>query len=285
MQQLFQFIYRYRVFFLFILLESVSFWLIVKNNSYQSAAYFNSANYYAAKALGVSNAVTGYLNLQVVNADLAAENQRLHALLTQAQLKQSVIQPPPARIDTSIYTPDSAIAARFTFKVAKVINNSTDRFKNYLTIDKGSLDGIRPGMGVISATGVVGKVKACSEHFSTIVSLLHTEMMISSKVKRNGVFGTAKWQGTKPDIINLSYVPRHQSVNKGDTILTSEFNSTFIPGIMVGTVVRTQLKPTDVFYEIEVALSTNFGNLAYVYVIENELLEEQQELEKKLSTN
>ncbi|MES2733865.1 MAG: rod shape-determining protein MreC [Bacteroidota bacterium] len=284
MQQLFQFLYRYRVFFLFILLESVSFWLIVKNNSYQSAAYFNSANYYAAKALGVSNAVTGYLNLQVVNADLATENQRLHTLLAQAQLKQPVMRVAPARIDSAIYRPDSAIASRFSFKVAKVINNSTDRFKNFLTIDKGSLDGIRPGMGVISATGVVGKVKACSEHFSTVISLLHTDMMVSSKVKRNGVFGTARWQGTKPDIINLTYVPRHQSVNKGDTILTSDYNSTFTPGIMVGTVVKTQLKPADAYYEIAVALSTNFGNLAYVYVIENKLLDEQQGLEN-ISTN
>jgi rod shape-determining protein MreC len=286
MQQLFQFLYRYRAFLLFILLEVVSGWLIVKNNSYQSAAFFNSANFYAAKALSLSNAVTGYLNLQEVNADLAAENQRLHSELAQAQLSRPVIQMTPTQLDSVIYKPDLTVASRFEFKVAKVINNSTERFKNYLTIDKGTLDGIRPGMGVISATGVVGKVKSCSAHFSTVVSLLHTEMMVSSKVKRNGVFGTAKWKGTDPGVISLTFVPRHQSVNKGDTVLTSDYNTTFIPGIMVGTVQATRLEPNDTYYEIDVALSTNFGNLAYVYVIDNKLLEEQQTLEQKnLLTN
>jgi rod shape-determining protein MreC len=284
MQQLFQFLYRYRAFLLFIVLESLSFWLIVENNSYQSAAYFNSANYYAAKALTVSNAVTSYLNLQEVNADLAAENQRLHSELAQAQLSRPVVQMAPTQLDSAVYKPDLAVAARFNFKVAKVINNSTERFKNYLTIDKGSLDGIRPGMGVISATGVVGKVKSCSEHFSTIVSLLHTEMMVSSKLKRNSVFGTAKWKGTDPGTINLTFVPRHQSVNPGDTVLTSDYNTTFTPGIMVGIVKEARLEPNDTYYDIDVVLSTNFGNLSYVYVIENKLLEEQQTLEQNLST-
>lgn len=284
MQQLFLFLYRRRAFLLFILLESVSFWLIVKNNSYQSAAFFNSSNYYVAKAMAVKNTVTGYLNLQNVNADLATENNRLHEQLAKAQLSRTLIQVSPTLRDSTVYKPDSGVATRFDFRVAKVLNNSIDNFKNYLTIDKGTLDGIRPGMGVVSATGVVGKVKYCSEHFSTVISLLHTDMMVSSKIQRNGVFGTAKWQGVKPSIISLLYVPRHQSVNKGDTVLTSDFNATFTPGIMVGTVQATRLKPDDTYYEIDVALSTNFGNLAYVYVIENKLQTEQEKLEEKNSS-
>jgi rod shape-determining protein MreC len=285
MQQLFQFLYRYRAFLFFVLLEFVSIYLIVQNNNYQSAAYFNTANYYAAKVLGVSNSVTEYIHLREVNSHLAEENMRLHSQLTQAQLKQTVIQVSPTLGDSTVYKPDTAIASRFDFKVAKVINNSTERFKNYLTIDKGSVDGIRPGMGVISATGVVGKVKSCTEHFSTVISLLHTEMMVSSKVKRNGVFGTARWSGKDPSIISLTYIPRHQSVNQGDTVLTSDYNATFTPGIMIGTVKATRLKPDDAYYEIDVALSTNFNSLSYVYIIENKLQPEQQSLEQNLSTN
>ena len=282
MQQLFQFLYRYRAFLLFILLETASLWLVVENNPYQSAAYFSSANRYAARILTVSNTVTEFLDLREVNADLASENERLHTQLAQIQLGRSVVQMAlvPASLDSSVYRPDRTVASRFDFRVAKVINNSVERFKNYLTIDKGSLDGIRPGMGVISATGVVGKVSACTEHFSKVTSLLHTEMQVSSKVKRNGVFGTAKWAGTDPGIINLTYVPRHQSVAPGDTVLTSDYNATFTPGVMVGTVKAFRLKPEDTYYEIDVAVATNFGSLAYVYVIENRLQAEQQALEQ-----
>ena len=285
MQQLFQFLYRYRAFLFFVLLEFVSIYLIVQNNNYQSAAYFNTANYYAARVLSVSNTVTEYIHLREVNSHLAEENMRLHTQLSQAQLTQTVVQIRPTLGDSTVYKPDTAVASRFDFKVAKVINNSTERFKNYLTIDKGSVDGIRPGMGVISATGVVGKVKSCTEHFSTIISLLHTEMMVSSKVKRNGVFGTARWSGKDPGIISLTYIPRHQSVNQGDTVLTSDYNATFTPGIMIGTVKATRLKPEDAYYEIDVALSTNFNSLSYVYIIENKLQAEQQTLEQNLSTN
>ncbi len=285
MQQLFQFLYRYRAFLFFVLLEFVSIYLIVQNNNYQSAAYFNTANYYAAKTLGISNSVTEYVHLREVNSHLATENRQLHTQLTQAQLKQTVIQVSPTLGDSTVYKPDTAVASRFDFKVAKVINNSTERFKNFLTIDKGSVDGIRPGMGVISATGVVGKVKSCTEHFSTVISLLHTEMMVSSKVKRNGVFGTARWSGKDPGIISLTYIPRHQSVNQGDTVLTSDYNATFTPGIMIGTVKAVRLKPDDTYYEIDVTLSTNFNSLSYVYVIENKLQAEQQSLEQNLSTN
>lgn len=275
MQQLFQFLYRYRAFILFVLLESLSLWLVVKHNNYQSAAFFNSSNKYAAEALSIANSVTEYVNLREVNADLANENRRLHTLLTQIQLRK----------DTGIapYKADSAFAARFNFRVAKVINNSTQRFNNYLTIDKGSQDGLRKGMGVISATGAVGKIQSCSAHFSTIVSLLHSDMQVSSKIKRNNVFGTAKWPGKKSSIINLTYIPRHQSVMKGDTVVTSDYNSTFPVGIMIGKVQAIRLKQNDAYYEIDVALSTNFNNLSFVYVIENKLEEEQQVLEEKNS--
>lgn len=285
MQQLFLFLYRYRAFLLFIILESVSLWLVVKNNTYQGAVYFNSANYYVAKVLSASNAVTSYLNLKEINADLAVENQRLHHELAQAQLSRPVIHMAPRGLDSIVYKPDSAVATRFHFKVAKVINNSVERFENYLTIDKGTLDGIRPGLGVISATGVVGRVKFCSEHFSTITSLLNTDgMMVSSKLKHSNVYGSAKWKGTDPGTINFLWVSRHQSVNPGDTVITSEYNGTFTAGIMIGVVKEARLKPNDDYYDIDVTLSTNFGNLAYVYVIENKLLKEQQTLEQNLPT-
>ena len=138
---------------------------------------------------------------------------------------------------------------------------------------------------MISATGVVGRVKFCSEHFSTITSLLNTDnMMVSSKLKHSNVYGSAKWKGTNPGIINFLWVSRHQSVNPGDTVITSEYNGTFMSGIMIGVVKEARLKPNDDYYDIDVALSTNFGNLAYVYVIENKLLKEQQTLEHNSST-
>jgi rod shape-determining protein MreC len=272
MQGLFQFIYNYRAFLLFVLLEVLCGWLIVRNNTYQGAAFFNSSNQYAAKAMQASRDVTDYLHLKEHNRELAIENARL--LAQYSQLRLSKQQAPTG------YSLDSTLAAQFRFIAARVVNNTTRYAHNHLTIDKGTLDGIKPGMGVISPQGVIGVVKSCSPHYSTLVSVLHTDMQVSSQLKKNGQIGTAKWDGTDAGKIGLQYIPRHVEVKKGDTIVTSSYNSIFPQGIMVGTIEEVRNAGPETFHEIDLNLSVNFNRLSYVYVIQNYFKGEQDSLEK-----
>lgn len=276
MQRLFLFLFRYRAFLLFVLLEVLCAWLIIKNNRYQSAAFFNSANKYVAETMRATNAVEEYLALKDVNADLAQENARLNYLYTKVQ------QGNYEGLKTN--PPDSLVTSRFKYRVAKVINNSTRNFNNYLTLDKGTLDGIRPGMGVISPEGVVGKVKYCSDHFSTVTSLLHLDLQISSQIKRDNTIGTAKWDGKNAGEVNLLYVPHHIRLQKGDTVATSSYNTIYPEGIMIGKIKDFSLREAEAFYDIDVALSTDFYKLTYVYVIENTLKAEQDSLEQRTTT-
>lgn len=274
MQSLFLFLYRFRAFIFFVLLEVVCAWLIVKNNRYQSAAFFNTADSYAARMLRTSNAVFEYIHLREVNEDLARENARLNGLFAQLQSRNDSI---PVRG----YQINPAVARRFQFRVAKVINSTTGQFNNHLTLDKGTLDGIKPDMGVISSQGVVGKVKYCSEHFSTVVSLLHQNMQVSSQIKKNSTIGTAKWDGTNPMEINLLYIPRHVELQKGDTVVTSSYNTIFPEGVMIGAIKDFSLAGDAAFYDIDLALSTDFYKLTYVYVVDNTLKAEQDSLEQR----
>jgi rod shape-determining protein MreC len=220
-----------------------------------------------------SNAVYEYLALKNVNADLAQENARLNNLYTKVQ--QGSYEGSKGN------GPDSMVAGRFRYRVAKVINNSTRNFNNYLTLDKGTLDGIKPGMGVISPAGVVGKVKYCSDHFSTVTSLLHLDLQVSSQIKKDNTIGTAKWDGKDAGEISLLYVPHHIQLTKGDTIVTSSYNTIFPEGIMIGTIKDFNLREAEAFYDIDVVLSTDFYKLTYVYVIENVLQAEQESLEQR----
>ncbi len=273
MQRLFLFLFRYRAFIIFVLLEVLCAWLIIKNNRYQSAAFFNSANKYVAEAMRATNAVEEYLALKDVNADLAQENARLNNLYTKVQ--QGGYE------ESKGYTLDSVVAGRFKYRVAKVINNSTHHFNNYLTLDKGTLDGVKPGMGVISPEGVVGKVKYCSAHFSTVTSLLHLDLQVSSQIKKDNTIGTVKWDGKNAGEIGLLYIPHHVQLTKGDTIVTSSYNTIFPEGIMIGTIKNFNLREAEAFYDIDVVLSTDFYKLTYVYVIENMLQTEQELLEQR----
>lgn len=274
MGELVDFFFRSRNFILFVLLEVFSFYFIISSNNYWSATYFNTSNRYAAQVLAWSNTVNEYTNLRQVNAELAQENQLLNSRLTQLLQNR-----PPA---PAMYQADSAFADRFKFTVAKVVNNTTQLANNYITIDKGTDDGIHPGMGVISPTGVVGKVKICNQHFSVITSILHSEYLVSSQLVKAGEIGSAKWDGVDPSLIKLEDIPSHRPVSKGDSVVTSAFNLTFPPGILVGRVRSVGIQPNQTFHDITLNLATNFSNLAFVYVVENRLQVEQDQLEKKV---
>ena len=277
MLQLFEFIGRNRNFILFVLLEVFSFWLLVNNNNYWGVEYFNTANILNAKSLEISNSVREYTNLRDVNASLAEENRRLNELVTKLQ------QHNPANAPAG-YKPDSAFASRFKWvTIAKVILNTTHQTDNYLTIDKGYADGVKEGMGVISSTGIVGKVKICNEHYSVITSILHSQFMVSTKLLRSGEMGTAKWENTTiPSVIQLKDISRYKTIVKGDTAVTSDQNAVFPPGIAVGRVKSFKVAPDQAFFEIDLDLSTDFSKISYVYLVDNKLLNQQESLQKSL---
>ncbi|MFD2936086.1 rod shape-determining protein MreC [Spirosoma flavum] len=274
MGELVDFFVRSRNFILFVLLEVLCFYFIINTSNYWSATYFNTSNRYAAQILALSNAANEYARLRQVNADLALENQLLNTQL--AKLLQSKPAAPAE------YRADSAFADRFKFTVAKVVDNTTQFANNYITIDKGTDDGIRPGMGVISPTGVVGKVRVCNHHFSVVTSILHSEFLVSSKLPKANEIGSARWDGGDPHLIKLMDISRYKPVSKGDSVVTSEFNSTFPPGILVGRVRTIGVQPNQTFHDITLNLATNFSNLSFVYVVENRLQVEQEQLEKQI---
>ena len=273
MDRLLHFIYQYRAFFTFLFLELFCAWLVVENNQYQSTRFFNSSNRIAANLIRFSQGVREYFSLQEINAELAEENALLRTRLEQSQ---QVLQ------SVKVESLDSSIVKQFDFVSAKVINNSTQSFKNYITVNKGRLDGIAPGMAAISPQGAVGKVKSVSDHYAVLISLLNTDEQLSSMIRRTGHFGTVQWGGTNPRVANLHYIPRHVDPQVGDTIVTSGFNAVFPQDILVGTISEVSLSEEAPFYEIKVQLAQDFAKLAFVEIIRSHLKSEKDSLELKI---
>ncbi len=270
MERLLKFIYEYRAFITFIFLELMCAWLIVENNQYQSSAYFNSSNRVAANILGFSQGVREYFSLRTINEELAQENAILRTALEQRNQRIYAARIPELS--------DSAISHRFEYISAKVISNSTQLYKNYITVDKGKLDGIQPGMAAISFSGAVGKVKSVSDHFSVLISLLHTDEMVSCIVKDKDYFGTAQWDGSDARFTNLRYIPRHANPAVGDTIITSGFNAVFPKGILVGVVHAATLSEESPFWNIQVELAQDFSKLSFVELVKSNLKKERDSL-------
>ena len=271
MERIVLFIYQYRAFFTFLVLELFCGWMIIENNQYQGASYFNSANSFVASVNGFSYNVREYFGLREINRVLAEENAMLRRNLEQ---RNQGFQAPEMG--------DSAIIKRFDFVSAKVVNNSVDRFTNFITINKGRDSGIEAGMAVISSKGVVGKVKLTSEHFSVVTSVLNIDVMVSGVMKRTGYFGTIQWDGSDPDYINLNFIPRHVEPIVGDSIVTSGYSGIFPEGILIGTIATMEKTKEAPFYELKVKLAQDFRKLSYVAVVKSNLLHELDSLEQRI---
>lgn len=270
MDRLLHFVYQYRAFFTFLLLVLFCSWLIVENNQYQSTRYFNTSNRLAANIISFSQGVREYFSLRRINADLAEENAELRSKLERYA------------VTDSMYTDTTR---HFDFVSAKVINNSTQMFKNYITVNKGRADGLRPGMAVISAKGAIGKVKSVSDHYAVLISLLNTDHQLSASIKRTNQFGTVQWDGTDPRLVNLNYIPRHVNPHVGDTIVTSGFNAVFPPDVLVGIVRTAELKDESPFWQVKVELAQDFGRLAFVEVVRSFQKAEKDSLELSTTGN
>ena len=269
MRNLWIIISKYNAFFLLIIFLVLSLVLLVNNNSYQRASAWNSSNRLIGGSFERVNAIKNYLNLGRTNDSLAFENARLRNDLKSSIFSDSIKQQTVT---------DTLTQQQYTFIVSKVVNNSIHQSNNYITINRGFKHGIKKGMGVMSAKGIVGIVLNVSEHFSTIQSILHSDTRISASV--NGNIGSLVWgEGNyDPRLAILKDIPNHVIVKKGNRVVTSGY-SLFPSGIEIGRVTRTGLKGGDSFLNIEIWLSTDFSNLQYVYVINNLFSLEQESLE------
>ncbi|MEY3643644.1 MAG: hypothetical protein RLZZ207_338 [Bacteroidota bacterium] len=269
MLRIFQFLYRVRAFLLFAFLEFLAIWMIVANNSPQGAAFFNSSNELVGNALQKQADVVQFFSLADANAELVDENARLKQELLELQVKP----------DSMPLVIDSALEANFDLKGARVVANSLRFSQNYLNLDKGSKDGIKPGMGVFNSQGIVGRVKSVSENYAIAFSVLNTNLLISAKIKSSDVFGSIRWDGSNTSEVQLLYVPRHVKAIKGDTVISSGFNAVFPEGILIGKISKVEVNKADPNYlALTVKLSTDFSKLTYVYLVENTRFQELDSL-------
>jgi len=271
MKSLFQFLWRHNFTISFLLLFSVSLYLVILNNRFQQVAVLNSSNRMVASAMELVNSFSEFISLKDANQILARENAFLKSNLMSSYMALSVI-------DTTVN--DSTFFQQYKFTAARVVNNSVNRRNNYITLDKGRIHGIKPDMGVISDAGVVGIVKDVSDHFCTVMSVLHKNSKISTRFKESSYFGSLVWDGLNYRTASLLEIAKHVEFKTGDTLVTTYFSTIFPEGIRVGTVGDFKLDPEDNFYEIDVRLSVDFARLSHVYIVSNILKDEQRKLEE-----
>jgi len=279
MQQVIDFIIRKKDVVIYIVLLLFSLTMIVNSNYFHKSKtliIFNNITNYTFEKFTFFNE---YFELKKLNSDLINEN-----LLLKSEIEKTI----------KYQNIDSLKTSKFKYKNARIISNSLSSFKNQIIINKGSNDGLKKEMGVINADGVVGIIKRTSKNYSTIMSLLNTDIKINAKAKRTNNFGTLEWNGEDINFLSLNDIPETANIRVGDSIVTGGMSLIFPEGINIGVVSKVnsynlektklnqttktnqniKLKSRENYLDIEVKLHSDMGKLNNVYIIESMFIEE-----------
>ncbi|MBR2638535.1 MAG: rod shape-determining protein MreC [Bacteroidaceae bacterium] len=279
MQTILNFLIKHNHWFLFILLEGISFMLIVRFNNYQNAIFFTSANRVAGDVYAIFTDIDSYFGLRTENSSLLKHNRELlqeiavlRGQLNEANNSKALLN------DTTA----NRYKNNYNFYAANVVSNTLTRLNYFIVIDKGLEDGIGNEMGVFNSNGVVGVIYQASQHYSLVLPLLNNKSNTSCKIRNGNETSILQWDGKDKEFSYLVDLPRHSRFAIGDTIVTSGHSSIFPEDIPVGTIDDIEESIDGMFYKARVRLFADFSTLRTVFIVGRDGYKEQKELEKNI---
>lgn len=263
MRNLIEFILKYSSIFIFTILFVMCLAMLFSNGRFHTSVWLTSANSVSNKIYGMKNGVSSYFNLRSINSSLQQSNAQLEneVLTLRAQLAEYQ--------SLASDSTDNSDTRRFDYVLCTVLNNSTRHPRNYFTINKGQLDGVKSGMGVADQNGIVGIVNVAGNKTARVISLLNTTQHISVRIKNTNIVGSLTWKINDPKIAYMEEVPRHSKFAIGDTIVTSGYSTAFPANIPVGVVAGRVKAESDNFYVLKIRLASDFNTLSTVRVLKD----------------
>ncbi|MBN1387306.1 MAG: rod shape-determining protein MreC [Bacteroidales bacterium] len=272
MRNLLNFLKKFGNILLFVLLEAIAVYLMASRPNYHNIKLSKALNATSAFVHEKVNRATDYFSLVDINEQLLKENRELRNAMQRIYSNSEI---------STFSVTDSIYRQQYIYILARAVNNSVNKQKNYITLNKGILNGVRENMAVIGPDGIVGIIIEAGSNYSIAMSALNLDFRLSARLSKNGYFGSLTWDGKDINCLNLNEIPHHVNLATGDTVETTGYSAVFPEGIMVGTVSEFEVSGGD-FYTVKVKLSTQFKKLNNVYLVVNLNKEEQQELESDI---
>lgn len=270
MQQIINFLIRYKTFLLYIFLLLIAIAFTFQSHSYHQSKFLNSSNYVTGSLYQFSNNISSYFELGAENKRLLKENEFLRNRLYNQEI--STVEK-----DTT--------DQRYEVISARVVKNSFTNQRNYITLNKGKQDSVQQDMGVITDKGILGIVENTSNGFATVQSILNEKSRINAKIKNSNHFGSLVWDMKKYTTVQLTDIPKLAPISIGDTVVTGAMSSIFPEDVPIGTISKFDLDSSKSFYFIDVALFSDMTNVKNVYIITDLNRKEVLELEAETQSD
>jgi rod shape-determining protein MreC len=273
MRNLIAFFKRFRVFLVFVVLQLFAITTYFSFLNFPRARYLTTASTVSGSILGAKHEVTKHFNLTKNNQNLQKENIRLRKQLPESFHR---LQYGTVKIN------DTLFRQQYEYIPALVINSTVIKRNNYFTLDIGSKQKIKRGMGVFSDKGIVGIVHNVSENYAVVKSVLTENINVDIMIEPIGLFGLLKWDGRDPRRGSIAGISNDQSIKKWSKVVTRGGSGIFPRGLPVGRIEK--LKPVEgkPLWDVVIRFSEDYRALQRVYVIKNLLREEQENLESEI---
>lgn len=217
---------------------------------------------------GTANWIKGFRDNYDTLAGFRSENERLRKRLQTLEIERQRLLEAEATnrrlqrlLDFRSELPAGAITA-------SIIAASATSWFQSCVLNKGSADGVRKGMAVVTPLGVVGKVVAVTGRTAKVLLLTDPNSGIDVLVQRTrsrGIVSGSLESGTV-----LKYIKRSEDVQEGDRLVTSGLDSVFPKGMLAGTVIKVRKQSRGLFQTVEVLPAVQASLVEEVLVVSGE---------------
>jgi rod shape-determining protein MreC len=197
--------------------------------------------------------------LRQQNTELQSEVSRLQAQVVQLQNSVSQADALAALVNFSRTNPENSYTA------ATVIGRDPSPFLRYLIIDKGSNDGLRRGMPVVTDQGLVGRVDAVINSAARVQMITDSSSVVNIRLEK--AKKEALLTGTVSGDLILDLLPQDVTIEPGDLVLTSGLSGGFPADLIVGQILNTRKRDSDLFQQAVVQPVVDFSKLKIVLII------------------
>ncbi|MDB4285905.1 rod shape-determining protein MreC [bacterium] len=273
---------RNLLFFLF--LEGLAMWMVISFNDHQQHIFGDEVLEATSRVHTRRAKVASYFHLRQENEQLIKSFETLQKRAQNLEAEVLALQE-LANVDSTCWEWVDSLKSKesYDYISCQAIKNTIDRNYNYITLDKGSKQGVKIGMGLVSPQGIAGRVIKTSENFSIALSAINVSFKLSVKVDGTDNVGSYEWLGPDPALGDLRYIPIDIPLVDSQKVVTSGYSTIFPEGFTVGYISDLRKNNQVGFYEAKVALATNFRALGNLYLVEATHKPAIDSLEAKLS--
>ncbi len=272
MQKLVYFLRKTGVAIVFIIIEIIAIRCYAYSTPYTQARLLMWSNSMVGRFHSTFAGISNYLSLRKENMQLTE-----HIAMLENKVKALEASQPEGKVKVE------GVIQRYEYISSHVISSTTNRLRNFITLDKGYQDGVYADMAVMTPEGyAVGVVVDSSENFAVAKTLLNIDFRIGGLLPGDGSHGSLVWGGGDSQVIDFVELSKYANVKEGDTVCAAGFSHYFPKETIIGNIESVALSDNGTSYNCKVRLAADMGRIFNVVLVRNTGAGEAQSLEESV---